>query len=368
MKINYSDVPHKKLAQIVPRIFPATDGVGDYALNLARQLRQDYNIQTHFVVCDRHWSGDNIIDGFPVSQLSSPTAKELSSWLLKNKVNTVLLQYVGYGYAQRGCPTWLVEGLKTWRTKSDRHILVTMFHEIYASGAIWQSAFWLSGIQKRIAGCLIQSSDRIITNRQASAEILSTIGKVNINCIEVIPVFSNIGEPQKLVPFAQRKKRLVIFGHANSKLRVYQNYIQHLENIYRAFAIEEIYDIGNYPKFDFNSISQFKVKTMGILPAEQISEILANSSVGFMAFPQIDYLGKSGVFASYCAYGLVPVLPFTNSKNVDGLEANQNYLSVQKPTDNISISRAESIARNAYQWYQNHNLFQQAKIVASLFD
>ncbi len=35
---------------IVPRLPPAIDGVGDYALNLARQLRKDFNIHTHFIV------------------------------------------------------------------------------------------------------------------------------------------------------------------------------------------------------------------------------------------------------------------------------------------------------------------------------
>ena len=319
----------KIIWQIVPRLPPAINGLGDYALNLARQLRQDYDIQTHFIVCDRTWKGEKTLDGFPVSKLSETTGKALVSLLSKQQIDTVLLQYVGYGYAQRGCPTWLVDGLETWRNNSSQRKLVTMFHEIYASGAIWTSAFWLSQIQKRIANCLVQLSDHIITNRQANAEILSKIGKVNVNCIEVIPVFSNIGEPQQLVPFAQRKKRLIVFGHANSKLQIYQNYIQHLENICKAFAIEEIYDIGNHTKFNFDLINQFKITETGILSANQIGKILADSLVGFMAFPPLEHLGKSGIFASYCAYGLVPIIPFTNGQNIDGLKANQNYLAFQ---------------------------------------
>ena len=39
----------------VPRLPPAIDGVGDYALNLARQLRKDFNIQTHFIVGNSTW-------------------------------------------------------------------------------------------------------------------------------------------------------------------------------------------------------------------------------------------------------------------------------------------------------------------------
>jgi hypothetical protein len=52
------------ILQIVPRLPPAIDGVGDYALNLARQLRQDFSIHTHFLVCDPNWNGKTELEGF----------------------------------------------------------------------------------------------------------------------------------------------------------------------------------------------------------------------------------------------------------------------------------------------------------------
>jgi len=39
------------IIQIIPKLPPAINGLGDYALNLAGQLK-DYKIKTHFVVCD----------------------------------------------------------------------------------------------------------------------------------------------------------------------------------------------------------------------------------------------------------------------------------------------------------------------------
>ena len=54
---------------IVPRVPPAIDGVGDYALNLARQLRKDFNIQTHFIIGNPIWSGASKIEGFPISHI-----------------------------------------------------------------------------------------------------------------------------------------------------------------------------------------------------------------------------------------------------------------------------------------------------------
>lgn len=353
------------ILQIVPRLPPTIDGLGDYALNLARQLCQDHNIQTHFIVCDRAWSGENTIEGFPISQLSASSAKNLSSLLSKKQARTVLLHYVGYGYAKRGCPTWLADGLKTWHYSSNQHKLVTMFHEIFASGAIWESSFWLSQLQKRIATCLAQLSDVLITNRQENAQILSNIAKVELEKIKVLPVFSNIGEPEKLIPFRQRKKHLVIFGHPNSKLQVYQNNLKHLENLVNNLSIERIYDIGKSSGFNFNSINDLEIIETGVLNVNDISKIFANSLVGFLAFPPLEYVAKSTIFASYCAYGLLPVIPFYSCKNIDRLEANQNYLSYQNPLEQISWEKAELIAHNAHQWYRDHNLSKQTEIFAS---
>jgi hypothetical protein len=44
------DIKKQKIHQIIPRLPPAIDGVGDYALSLARQLRHDYDIDTHFII------------------------------------------------------------------------------------------------------------------------------------------------------------------------------------------------------------------------------------------------------------------------------------------------------------------------------
>jgi hypothetical protein len=59
-----------KIIQIVPQLPPSINGLEDYALNLARQLRKDYEIETHFVIGDRTWTGAVEIEGFPVSQIS----------------------------------------------------------------------------------------------------------------------------------------------------------------------------------------------------------------------------------------------------------------------------------------------------------
>ena len=88
--------------QIVPKLPPAIDGLGDYALNLARKLRQNFGIETHFIVGDPQWVGENCIEGFPVSQVSTHSAQTLLTLLSNTHSATVLLHYVGYGYAKIG--------------------------------------------------------------------------------------------------------------------------------------------------------------------------------------------------------------------------------------------------------------------------
>ena len=75
----------------------------------------------------------------------------------EGETQRVLLHYANYGYAPRGCPFWLIEGLGRWKKRNPRSQLAVMFHELYASASPWRSAFWLSPIQRRLASRLARS-------------------------------------------------------------------------------------------------------------------------------------------------------------------------------------------------------------------
>ena len=362
MKTNHSELQNRKIIQIVPRLPPATDGVGDYALNLARQLRQDHNIQTHFIVCDRAWSGENTIEGFPISQLSASTAKALSSLLSEKQAHTVLLHYVGYGYAKRGCPTWLVDGLKTWRNSSSQHKLVTMFHEVYASGAIWTSAFWLSQIQKRIATRLVQLSDRILTSKQFYADILSRLSDGKHQNITTLPVFSNIGEPTQVKLLSERKPWLVVFGGREKRRRVYKESHEQLNFVCQTLEIEKIIDIGSSTGLKLSNISNISIEELGKQPAEAVSQILLKSRLGFSNYSP-NFLAKSTIFNAYRSHGLLPINAKGSDLEIDGIKSGRHYLVADTSIKNRG--RFQAIADNSYAWYQNHRLSVQAQIFAT---
>ncbi|MFM5998459.1 MAG: glycosyltransferase family 1 protein [Dolichospermum sp.] len=351
---------------IVPRLPPAIDGVGDYALNLARQLRKDFNIHTHFIVGNSTWQGTSEIEGFNVSQVTDNSANILVNVLSNyHSSSPVLLHYVGYGYAKRGCPIWLVDGLQRWKSLYPKSNLVTMFHELYASGyPPWTSSFWLSPLQKSLAVRLTQLSDRCITNRQDCANTLNQLTRFSKPEIIIQPVFSNIGELKEIPLFSQRSRNIVIFGHPNSKKQVYQQCIKQLEQTCQTLKIKMIYDIGKPTGLELSSIKGIPIEEMGVMTSEEISCILTNSIAAFMNFPPPEQLAKSGIFAAYCAHGLVSVMTSSSQKIIDGLEGGKHYWVADGKSGNLCLDTAQMIAQNAYLWYENHNLSKQVKVFA----
>jgi len=357
----------RKIIQIVPQLPPSINGLGDYALNLARQLRKDYKIETHFVVGDRNWQGSTEIEGFRIQQVATDSAEALFSLLSFDKKHSVsvLLHYVGYGYAKRGCPIWLVEGLKYWKANSIDSRLVTMFHEVYASGyPIWTSSFWLLPLQKQLAERLVNTSDRCITSKQSYAEILYKMGQKKTQ-IAHLPVFSNIGEPEYASPLIERTRRLVIFGHKNSKLQVYQQGRQALELACKTLEIKEICDIGVPTGLEISEINGVPVVETGVIETVEISKIMLDSIAGFLNFPPPAYLAKSTILAAFCAHRLIPCMVTYNAMPIDGLQSGKHYWSASDKNSQLSLELGQVIADNAYAWYQNHSLSVQTNIFAT---
>ncbi len=355
------------IVAIAPRLHPIVDGVGDYALRLAHQLRQDFQITTHFIVGDPKWNDATEIEGFPVHQVPVRSSKNLLAVL--NTIHpcptTILLHYVGHGYMKRGgSPIWLIQALKIWKANTPSSRLVTMFHEIYAPGEpIWNSDFWFCWLQKRLAIQLSQVSDRCLTSCQKYAATLHQFSQGKHSQIPVLPIISNVGEIASPLTLAERKKHLVIFGRPASRARAYQQSKSILTQICQQLSIEKIFDIGPAVGFELSSLDGIPITEMGQLPASEISKILSTSIAGFVNY-DLNRLPKSGIFAAYCAHGLLPVTHQYSLSSTEGVEAGIHYWSPIQPNDGIRIHDLQAIATNAYSWYQTHNSFVQAKVFA----
>ncbi len=355
---------------IVPRLPPAIDGVGDYALNLARQLRKDFNIQTHFIVGNPTWSGESEIEGFAVSQIRDRTANKLVEILSSDRSCSIVLHYSGYGYAQRGCPVWLIDGLQRWKSSFPNRSLVTMFHELYASGAPWTSSFWLSPLQKNLVARLARLSDRGWASQQQTTELLSQLTSDKLCPITSLPVFSNISESSKIDSLVKRSQKMIIFGTYGRRLPIYQNSTHILNQIVRDLDIREILDIGKPLSLHLKQVGNVSIISLGEQPALKINSYLQESIVGIIDYPTM-LLAKSTIFATYCAYGILPVVVGSNNFNhsemeIDGLIAGKHYWLSTTQSNSLNMEIAQTIADNAYNWYKEHNLSVHAQTFASL--
>lgn len=356
------------VTSLVTNLPPTIDGVGDYALILARELRKYFNIETHFVVANITWQGSTQIEGFTVSKVRNCSVNSLLAVLPHEcfSPTPILLHYVNYGYAKRGCPVWLVDGLQSWQAQYSNRSLVTMFHETFAFGPPWTSSFWLSPLQRNLAARLVKMSDHCLTSRENYAKVLSQLSLVKQTQILTLPVFSNIGEPKQVPSLAERNKRLVIFGSPGSRRRVYQKSFAELERTCQLLEIEEILDIGASTGLTLSTINNVAIVEIGQRSASEISNFLLNSLVGFFDYNP-EYLAKSGIFAAYCAHGLLPVSDRSCALSVDGIEAGKHYwVPEERFTALKELIELQAIADHAYDWYQNHNLYVQSKTFAAL--
>src|SRR5438067_5839174 len=112
------------LLQIVPKVPGGIDGVGDYALNIAKKLREKFECDTVFATFKTS-SAENA-SGFEILSLDRLLNES-------RKYDHVLLHYVNYGFQKRGVPFRLLSILRQLRSWH-RGRLVTIFHELNASG------------------------------------------------------------------------------------------------------------------------------------------------------------------------------------------------------------------------------------------
>ena len=217
-----------RLLQIVPRAPDDCGGVGDYARQLARRLQELHGITSTFVSA-APTSSSTAIDGFEIlSPLRAFSA-------IINPPPALLMHYVNYGYDPHGVPVWLPSVLRRLQNAC-RGRLVTVFHELYATGSWRQSAFWLQPVQTRIARAIARLSATSIVSsqiQQAQLERLAPGAKVVVQ-----PVASNFGEPAlSFAELAGRDPhRWIICGGTELVERSLRSFLQNAPRVAAPFS------------------------------------------------------------------------------------------------------------------------------------
>jgi hypothetical protein len=378
-----------EIIQIVPRLPPTVDGVGDYANLLARQLRAAHGIETRFLVCGtqrdaetktnarqtqaREGGEPEVLDGFPVHQLKGQNDADLLRVLTQPGMpRTAVLQFVGYGYEKRGCPLWLVRALRAWKAGAGSREqgagsreqaraarsnslpipgrLLTMFHELYASGPPWRTAFWTSPVQRWIVRALARASDRCFTNRTVSAAWLASAGRQSPSSICVLPVLSNLGELIDPPPLTSRKPQMVLYDNVGPKNRKYAADL--VRNACGKMGIERVVLVGRGDPAAW-SVAGLSVEAAGVVARDDAGRLLAESRAGCLDYFD-GYLGKSGIFAAYSAHAIVPLLLSNNHSEADGLQINRHFWAAAALPNETGLKAQQEIASQAHLWYGGH--------------
>ena len=342
------------LLQIVPRVPGGIDGVGDYALTIATRLRDKFGCDTVFATF-KNSSAENAA-GFEVSSLEGLLDDA------SRKYDHTLLHYVNYGFQKRGIPFRLLSILRALR-QQHRGRLLTIFHELYASGPPWTSAFWLRPLQVHLAKSVGRLSDACIVS---SDNFRSELKRMVPNAkIELHPVPSGLGEPS-LSPnqiVDRDPHQWAIFGGTALVERSLRSFRQLLPRIPDSIAPRRLFVLGGVDNpvtrallVDLMVDSDYRPR----IAAADASEILKTCSFGWFNYfhrPDVEtsVVLKSSAFAAVCAHGVIPVFPHRGS--VISVEGDRLPGPFFVEPDYVEIPDGQGRARIAADicdWYQRH--------------
>lgn len=349
------------------------NGVADYALCIARKLRDDHGMASTFLVCNPQWTGPDAIEGFPLVPLRSRESGDLSDWLARRDreghgASPVILQLSGYGYDLTGAPFWLEAGLREWKRQSrEPPRLLTYFHELYATGMPWQRAFWYSRSQQRCGRAVSCLSDGLVTSLERYARKLADWTADGGHPIVTLPVVSNVGEPTSHPDPSERAARMVVWGSDVAKRGIYGRFLPLVEHAVRQFGVTSIVDLGEPSASTPNAVAGVDVRAEGVAAATAVSSILLGSRLGVFAYNP-NLLGKSGIFAACCAHGLpawVLALDELERAGADGLADGRNYLLASTRIEPDPAGRLRKVGRAALDWYAPHDSRAHARAFAA---
>ena len=346
------------ILQIVPRPPGTQDGVGDYALAVARKLRDSYSSQTTFVANES--ASEHVIEDF---EILSPLTSVARNDFRAAEFQHIILHYVNYGYHKRGIPFSLLPILSQLKQRCQGRCL-TIFHELYASGPPWKSEFWLRPLQIRIARSISQVFDVCIVSSEtmlAQLKILTPQANVQVH-----PVVSNFGEPS-LSPdqLAHRSPhRWVICGGTILIERSLSSFRAILNRIPESVFPHELFVLGGKEN---PATRALLVDLPGVrseyypqISVAEASQILSSSSFAWLNYfhrtdVPTDAVLKSGAFAAACAHGVIPILPSAGSAiSVEGDRLPGPFFVDSSFCELPAIKDQTRVAAALYNWYHRH--------------
>jgi hypothetical protein len=360
-----------RLIQIVPNLPPLIDGIGDHAFCLAQRLREFHDIETSFVVGNPRWKGPSEIDGFSIVQIPARSGANVVRAIQEvttfgtSKVSAILVQFAPYGYAPKGNPSWIVDGIIEV-TKATNIPVMTMFHELdVGKRNPWESAFWISPFQRILLQRLARISACRITNTEFHRNKLHKWGVQNVT---LLPSFSTIGEPSFSLPLMERQKQLIVFGRPWQRMHTYNIGRHAIRRMSSFIEFDRIIDVGDpIAGDDEKTIEGFPIIRYGSLPSSGVSDLMGSSVAGLLSYP-VPLLTKSSIYGALCAHGTLPIIVSDNSLEYEEtqLELGLDYILGEDNSNSSHPGDLSEISKRVFARYNSRNSASAAKQIRSL--
>lgn len=346
-----------RVLHILPRVPPSTCGVGDYAWLLARAMRDQHGIASSFLSAGTTWI-EPIGTEFPVERLPFLTTSSLTGWMgdFAGRFDAAVLHVSPYGYQKRATPFWLASAWRQISRSENRPVMMAMFHELYASGPITTSTFWLQPFQKVILRSLARASDVVRTNRQPYAEWLKKIPNLARPEVTVMPVFSNFGEPQNLPPLRQRPEAMILFSSGIHGGGTPSEAVSRATRLCVRFGLKTLHIIGG-PKPELAEVDGICLRHQAFVPTEEASDLFLQCRMAYTGYHPL-YFGKSTILAAFAAHGLAVITRGQQALLPDDLMEGREVLH-EDGLDSHALpdfAELEAMANRLYQWYGAHDL------------
>lgn len=322
------------IAIVTPRLPPSMDGLGDYCYQLCKHW-PNADSPLNFIVLDSAEKSREFWTGADIRQIDR-NKQSLLNTLASLEVDTVFLQYVGYGYDPNGAPSWLAEALEEWLQQSSLHRLVTMFHETWSSGKIWQRVFWYMGKQKQCVKDLMLLSNEMGTSCQVNKHSLDLLG--TNKTVNIIP----LGCSFDVVPTtAKNWKQLLIFGKEYARLRGLETHRHLISKLVESGLVERIVLAGQLDSLDNDTslrilqgqLPAIEVTTAYNFESNNVPQSVVESGLSLM-HTQSTHMLKSTSFHLAAKLGHVCLSEDSGPADEPFLNG-QHYLSYLKDTDEI---------------------------------
>lgn len=213
----------------------------------------------------------------------------------------ILLEFTPLAYSRLGLSWPLLLQVVRWRLNGCR--VIAYFHELpFSNGRQWKRKL-AATLQRGYCVLLAAASSSSVQNQETGSRWLKLL--CGAHRLSFLPTCSNVGESTDPPPPKSRALQVVVFGspgkrrHAHALVASQGGY-RHLFG-----ANVNVIDIGEPMQLPQELIAE--VSALGPLPVAKIQNHLLSSRFGFF-YSEPDQFSKSGVFAAYCAHGVVPII------------------------------------------------------------